>query len=116
MCDANRVSFKRIVCPVDLSTDSSEALRYAVALARRYSARLFVLHCTATGADKSVTNRPELERFIEALTRKYSVGATMTALDWESVIVSGEPDVEIAREAAERRAEASKSCLRPHTL
>jgi nucleotide-binding universal stress UspA family protein len=94
------ISFKRIVCPVDLSPDSSEALRYAVALAKSYRAKLFVLHCSAPGTDAG-ENRPELHRIIEAFTHEYLSFPPQPLLDWEPVIVRGEPDVEIAREAAE---------------
>jgi nucleotide-binding universal stress UspA family protein len=116
MCDANRGSFKRIVCPVDLSTDSSEALRYAVALARSYNAKLFVLHCTPTATESGVNNRSDLEHIIEAFTREYLGWPMLPALDWETVIVSGEPDAEIAREAAERRADliVMRSRRRPY--
>lgn len=40
------IKFDRILCPTDLSTESDEALRYAVALARAYEAKLFLLHCS----------------------------------------------------------------------
>lgn len=36
--------FKRILCPLDLTTASAEELRYAVSLARTYGARLFLYH------------------------------------------------------------------------
>ena len=37
---------ERILCPTDLSTESDEALRYAVALAQAYEAELLLLHCS----------------------------------------------------------------------
>lgn len=116
MFDGNRLSFKRILCPVDLSPDSSEALRYAVALARSYRAKLTVLHCTATETDTHINSRAELEYVIDAVTQEYVVLPSLPALDWESVIVCGEPDVEIAREAAERRADliVMRSRRRPY--
>ena len=106
MCRHNsKLSFKGILCPIDLSADSSGALRYAVALARSYRAKLFVLHCSAPPTDGAVASRSKLEGIIESLTREYTGWAALPPLDWEPVIVSGEPDVEIAREAAERRAD-----------
>src|SRR4029079_7940310 len=97
MFDDSRLSFKRIVCPLDLSSDSSQALRYAVAVARSYGAKLFVLHCTAANSDGTVTDRASLKRVIENVTREYLLSPRLPALDWEAVIVSGEPEVEIAR-------------------
>jgi len=40
------IKVERILCPTDLSTESDEALRYAVALARAYEAELLLLHCS----------------------------------------------------------------------
>jgi len=40
------IKVNRLLCPTDLSSESDEALRYAVALARAYGAQLFLLHCS----------------------------------------------------------------------
>ena len=40
------INIKRILCPIDLSPYSGNALRYALALARAYDAELMLLHCT----------------------------------------------------------------------
>src|SRR5262245_39974087 len=40
---------RRILCPVDLSAQSDEALRYAITLARVYEAKLFIFHCVRMG-------------------------------------------------------------------
>jgi nucleotide-binding universal stress UspA family protein len=40
----------RILCPTDLSTESDDALRYAVALALAYEAQLLLLHCSEENA------------------------------------------------------------------
>jgi DNA-binding LytR/AlgR family response regulator len=39
------VKIERILCPTDLTPESGEALRYAVALARVYGAKLLLCHC-----------------------------------------------------------------------
>ena len=36
---------ERILCPTDLTTESDEALRYAIALACAYKAKLMLLYC-----------------------------------------------------------------------
>ena len=38
------IDFKRILCPTDLSSESDEALRYAIDLALPYEAKLFICH------------------------------------------------------------------------
>jgi len=40
------INIKRILCPTDLSPHSSEAVRYALALARAHQAELVLLYCT----------------------------------------------------------------------
>jgi len=39
----------RILCPTDLSPESDEALRYAIALACAYEAKLMLLYCRQPG-------------------------------------------------------------------
>jgi nucleotide-binding universal stress UspA family protein len=39
------INIQRVLCPTDLTSESDEALRYAVALASAYSAKLFLLYC-----------------------------------------------------------------------
>jgi nucleotide-binding universal stress UspA family protein len=39
------MNIRRILCPTDLTSESDEALRYAVALASAYGAKLFLLYC-----------------------------------------------------------------------
>lgn len=54
------IGIQRILCPTDLTTESDEALRYAVALSSVYNAKLFVLYCkeTATNHDNNGHNGP----------------------------------------------------------
>jgi nucleotide-binding universal stress UspA family protein len=40
------INIKRILCPTDLSPQSGDAVRYALALARAHEAELVLLHCT----------------------------------------------------------------------
>ena len=46
------IAIKRILCPTDLTTESDEALRYAVALSFTYNAKLFVLYCKQTDTNR----------------------------------------------------------------
>ena len=39
------IKIQRVLCPTDLTSESDEALRYAVALALAYGAKLFLLYC-----------------------------------------------------------------------
>ena len=40
------INIKRILCPTDLSPNSGDAVRYALALSRAHEAELILLHCT----------------------------------------------------------------------
>ena len=44
------IKFNRILCPSDLTTESDEALRYALALALAYKAKLMLLYCRKPGS------------------------------------------------------------------
>ena len=41
---STRRDFNRILCPTNLTPESDEALRYAVALSRAFNAKLFACH------------------------------------------------------------------------
>jgi len=77
-----------ILCPTDLSTESDEALRYAIGLARAYNAELMLLYCE-TGEVPVGPNAHEeaAEKVRQALIR-HSGSADLTGLDWKSLVVS----------------------------
>lgn len=95
------VKLERIICPIDLTPESEESLRYAVALARAYEAKLMLCHCGGEG-EKS---RRSSGAFDDALVRH--LGMTDFAhLDWEGLVLEGDdPGAAIAREASECRAD-----------
>jgi nucleotide-binding universal stress UspA family protein len=91
-----------ILCPTDLSPDSDEALRYAIALARSYNAELILLHCDLKG--DGLTNREghdDAARLIREALARHSGSTDLSGLDWKSLIVTSDDAGEtIAREAA----------------
>src|SRR6266480_399000 len=91
-----------ILCPTDLTANSDEALRYAIALSRSYNAELILLHCDLIndGLMKPDSNDDAAQAIREAL-QKHSGSAGMASLDWKSLVVSSDDAGEtIAREAA----------------
>lgn len=91
-----------ILCPTDLSPDSDEALRYAIALSRAYNAELILLHCDVTVNGLEVPNAHDkaVQTIREALQR-HSGSADLVGLDWRSVIVNcDDTGAAIVREAA----------------
>ena len=98
-------TIKRILCPIDLTPESEEALRYAVVLAERYDALLFVLH----SIEKPTTPIEELmenvKDSITATVDRWSKVGRPTRLRWEPVILIGNPVEQINRVALENQAD-----------
>jgi nucleotide-binding universal stress UspA family protein len=107
------MTIKRILCPTDLSVESDEALRYAVALTRAYDAHLIVFHCTPDATLINDGVKPLLEQsLIQHLGAADSVN-----LDWEAVVSQDEdPGRAISQEAARRKIDliVMHSRRRPH--
>ena len=99
------IKVERILCPTDLSTESDEALRYAVALARIYEAKLFLLHCSEQDSFTEEKDEQKLKTqmnrlFLESLVPHLGL-ATMNELDWQGLLRPNVHDIgnAIVREA-----------------
>jgi nucleotide-binding universal stress UspA family protein len=66
------IAINRILCPTDLSDESEAALRYAIALARTYEAKLMIYHCAPGSISIDGSMRGELKKQIEASVRKWT--------------------------------------------
>ena len=89
------IKLKRILCPTDLSTESDEALRYAVALAYAYEAELILLHCSqvdASDESSSSTDWGVSRLFTESLA-PHIVATRQGSLNWRGVIIQEFSDV-----------------------
>jgi nucleotide-binding universal stress UspA family protein len=107
-----------ILCPTDLSADSDEALRYAIALSRAYSAELILLHCDLIGGDQAnqEANDKAAAAIKEALM-KQSGSTELGGLDWKSLVVNcDDAGAAISREAATYGVDliVMRSRRRPH--
>jgi nucleotide-binding universal stress UspA family protein len=102
------VNFQRILCPTDMSRESEEGLRYAVAIAHSYGAKLFVCHSDegrqAAGALTDRIMREAIEEQVARTLTSFVDAVGTFGLDWEPVITkSGRPAEAIVREAAGRK-------------
>lgn len=84
------IKVNRLLCPTDLSTESDEALRYAVALARAYEAKLFLLHCSESDPlpeeEDGEKMQSQMNRlFAESLVPHVGLAA-MNELNWEGIL------------------------------
>ena len=107
-----------ILCPTDLSADSDEALRYAIALARAYSAELILLHCDVMGDEQAKRGaHDQAASTIKGALVKHSGLADLAGLDWRSLVVScDDAGSAISREAATYGVDliVMRSRRRPH--
>jgi nucleotide-binding universal stress UspA family protein len=103
---------RRIICPVDFSTSSAAALRYAASLAAAADARLTVVHVVDVGADAPEPPVQELfqyrDRLFEHAGRALKDSITpaihaMCAVD--ELVFVGRPYREILRLAHEQQAD-----------
>ena len=116
------ITIQRILCPTDLTTESDEALRYAVALSSVYHAKLFLLYCREAGSRgnnnghsaKSVEAPP---LFIDSLAPHLGL-KSVSELNWEGLVAETVDDVgkTIVREAARHEVDliVMRSRRRPH--
>lgn len=98
-----RITFERILCPIDLTPESDESLRYGIALAKAYDAKLFVINCIDGYAVGGLTERENVKKLLETSVRKYLRLTPSADFSWEIVLVDGDPKEAITEQAAERR-------------
>ncbi len=116
------VRIGRILCPTDLSSESDEALRYAVALTCAYEAKLFLLHCTEARSDgsenESKASTAEITRLFPASLACHLGLADLGDLNWEGLVAQNVPDVgkAIVQEAGKHKIDliVMRSRRRPH--
>lgn len=97
---------ERILCPTDLTTESDEALRYAIALARAYEAKLMLLYCREPSSIVEWANSSQAARLFELSLFTYMDANEFKALDWEAVVTQGDDKgLAITTEAARRNAD-----------
>lgn len=101
---------KQILAPTDFSENSSQAIRYAAGLARKFGARLLLLHVVSSDAleDISKAHMPPhpVDRVYEDLTQevheqyaKHVSPEVREGLEIETLVLHGAPFLEIVHAA-----------------
>ncbi len=97
------VTIECILCPTDLSPNSNQALRYAIALARAYEAHLLACHCLDPVRFADESARAETRRQLEELIREFTPHAAPPSFRSEGLVIEGDPTLDITKEAERRR-------------
>lgn len=111
------IRIDRILCPTDLSTESDDALRYAIALGCAYDAKLMLLYCREPGSIVEWATSSQAARLFEQALFKYLDANEVKALDWEAVLVEcDDAGKAIVNEAVKRNVDliVMRSRRRPH--
>jgi nucleotide-binding universal stress UspA family protein len=111
------IKLERILCPTDLTTESDEALRYAVALALAFEAKLILLYCRQPGSLVEWSTSSQAARILEQSLFTHLNADEFKSLDWEPAIAeSEEVGSTISEEAARRSVDliVMRSRRRPH--
>jgi nucleotide-binding universal stress UspA family protein len=87
------ITLRSILCPISLSAESDEALRYAVALAQAYDARLFVLYCVESSAPVKGKDEETLKNLFEQALLCHLGLAELGTLQWQGLVVRNCRDV-----------------------
>ena len=102
------VKIARILCPTNLSTESDEALRYAIALGRAYDATLLLLHCKdARQTAQSTQVNTDIVRSLEQAFLRHSSLSNAGSITWKPLVIEDVVDVgdTISEEARKHRAD-----------
>ena len=122
------LDIKRILCPTDVSTNSDQALRYALALTRAYESELTLCYRPEDGEisgaavikEGPVAASPAQEKGKEIFERallKFLAPEALVGLNWQGLLMEGEDVGEaITRTASKYSADliVMRSRRRPH--
>jgi nucleotide-binding universal stress UspA family protein len=96
------IGIKHILCPTDLTPESDAALRYAVALAGAYEAKLTVCHCAEAQSPVDEAAPGKFGKRVESCVRQWTGVGHCPPADFEGIVIEGNPREAIAKTAAER--------------
>jgi nucleotide-binding universal stress UspA family protein len=116
------ITLKTILCPTDLSEGSAEALRYALALAHTYDAKLYLCYSAegsvAEDQTFSAATLDSMKGLFTNLIVNHLGQVDLASINWEGLLIEGssDPAEAIARVAAERSVDliVMRSRRRPH--
>jgi nucleotide-binding universal stress UspA family protein len=100
------IKIERILCPTDLSTDADEALRYALALAMSYRAKLILVYCKPPGSVSKRENGSRTRELFELSLFTRLDANELRTLDWTGIVCEGDDvGIAIVQEAQKSKAD-----------
>lgn len=122
------INIKRILCPTDLTTESGQALRYALALAAAYESELVLCHrpdveVVASAAAihghprRTFITKLQASQIFEGVLHRFLKSEDAAKLDWQGVVIDADDVGEgITRAASDCAADliVMRSRRRPH--
>jgi nucleotide-binding universal stress UspA family protein len=100
------INIQRILCPIDLSVESDEALRYSLALTLAYEAKLILLYCKRPSSFSEWVNSSRARQLFEQSLLTHLDAQELRMLEWQSLVAEGDDvGLTITKEAAERNAD-----------
>lgn len=94
------INIKRILCPIDLTPHSGNALRYALALSRTYEAELALLYCQSRSPTQQKLGVPKTE-LLESLLFEQIDSSDLVGSRWRTLLIDTDEIGEAITEAAE---------------
>ncbi len=98
-----KVDIKNILCVSTLTPESSEALDYAILLARSYDAKLFCLHSVETPLDNYQEQFTRIENRFTYAMANYLNPVDPPILDWEILVEEGNAANKIVETAIKQK-------------
>lgn len=107
------IKIERILCPTDLSTEADEALRYALALAKAYGAKLILVYCKEPGSVPDAVNGSRARKLFELSLFTRLDANELKMFDWTGVVCEGDDvGLTIVQEAQKSKADLIVMCSR----
>jgi len=116
LAPARLMTIKRILCPTALTAGSDGALRFALALARAYDAKLIAFHCKPANGN-GVLAQSEVKASLEQSIFQRLEITELATIDWKRVVeMCDDAGTAIATYASEHNVDliVMRSRRRPH--
>jgi hypothetical protein len=82
------ITVERVLCPIDLTAEGGEALRYALALVKAYRAQLLLFYNQTAAEASNPASRERLQELFPLALLSRLDGDELKALNWTGIVSS----------------------------